>query len=136
MMCTTPFAASTLAVVTFASFGSSECAMVPLGRSAKASLVGAKTVKGPAPERAPVRLPAVRAATSVERSGVATASSTMFCVGLPSPYWWGMRTWSMMCTTPFVASTSAVITFALFTKTAPSRFTIVTVWPLSVLTRW
>ena len=44
--------------------------MVPLGRSATASLVGAKTVKGPAPERAPVRLPAFRAATSVERSGV------------------------------------------------------------------
>ena len=40
-------------------------------------MVGAKTVKGPAPESVSTRPPALSAVTSVERSGVATARSTI-----------------------------------------------------------
>ena len=53
----------------------------PAGSAANASLVGAKTVNGPLPERVLTRPPAVSAATRVERSGVATARPTMVCGG-------------------------------------------------------
>ncbi len=56
------------------------------GRLAKASLVGAKTVKGPSPERAPTKSAAARAVTKVEKSSFSTAISTMVpcvhCLGL------------------------------------------------------
>ena len=49
---------------------------------AKASLVGAKTVKGPAPARVSTRPAAVTAATSVLNLSSPTAISTMFLVAL------------------------------------------------------
>jgi len=57
--------------------GSRRWSRTALGSLAKASLVGAKTVKGPGPLRVSTSLPALRAVTRVERSGVATARSTM-----------------------------------------------------------
>ncbi len=54
------------------------------GSAANAAFVGAKTVNGPAPESVPARSAAVTAATRVDRSGVATASSTMFCEVVPA----------------------------------------------------
>ena len=51
---------------------------VPAGKSAKASLVGANTVKLPGEDSVSTRPAACTAVTSVLRSGVATASSTMF----------------------------------------------------------
>ena len=57
--------------------GLSRLARTPLGRAANASLLGAKTVNGPLPERVSTRPPALSAATRVERSGVATARSTI-----------------------------------------------------------
>jgi hypothetical protein len=58
--------------------GFTKVSTVPAGSLAKASLVGAKTVKGPGPESAPARSAAVTAATSVVCTGEATAFSTMF----------------------------------------------------------
>ena len=48
-----------------------------LGDAGEGFVGGANTVKGPAPERVSTSLPALRAVTRVERSGVATARSTM-----------------------------------------------------------
>jgi len=94
--------------------GSSRCARVPAGSLANASLVGAKTVNGPSPESVSTSLPALRAATRVDRSGVAAARATIFLVsagtgGMPD----GIRTLSMMWRTPLVAARSAVVTVAL-----------------------
>merc|ERR1719362_2712612 len=61
--------------------GSSKCFSISAGSLANASLVGAKTVKGPLPDRAPVRLPALSAATKVERSLSPSASCTIFLAG-------------------------------------------------------
>merc|ERR1712032_29487 len=58
-------------------FGSSNFSSSSLGILANASLDGAKTVNGPLPSRAVTSLPAVRAVTSVERSSMLAASSTM-----------------------------------------------------------
>merc|ERR1712086_1169071 len=87
--------------------GSRRWANVAAGILAKASLVGAKTVKGPVPERAVVRLPATRAVTRVERSGTDWASCTIFLEPGEGPGEGpagGMRTASMMWTTPLVAA--------------------------------
>jgi len=54
---------------------------VPAGNLAKASLVGAKTVKGPSPLRASARSAARTAATKVEKSGLPAAMSTMVLEG-------------------------------------------------------
>ena len=47
------------------------------GILANASLLGAKTVKGPSPLRVSTNPAAVTAVTRVDKSGVATAASTM-----------------------------------------------------------
>mmetsp|Transcript_11331 Transcript_11331/g.16304 ORF Transcript_11331/g.16304 Transcript_11331/m.16304 type:complete len:109 (+) Transcript_11331:478-804(+) len=53
-------------------------------RERGAALVGAKTVKGPSPERASTRPAAFNAATNVANSGLApTAISTMFFFASP-----------------------------------------------------
>merc|ERR1719478_838515 len=57
--------------------GLSRFVRVPLGRAANASFVGANTVKGPLPENVSTSPAALTAVTSVERSGVATAVSTI-----------------------------------------------------------
>ena len=44
---------------------------------ANASFVGAKTVNGPSPDKAPVKLAATKASTRVLNSGVCWAISTM-----------------------------------------------------------
>merc|ERR1712198_584389 len=69
-----------------------------LGKLAKASLVGANTVKGPALARVSTSPAALTAASKVESWGVAMASSAMFLVGAagataslvcpPLPIWW------------------------------------------------
>merc|ERR1719440_1585386 len=108
-----------------------------LGILPNAALVGAKTVKGPSPRRAETRLAAVRAVTSVDRSPVLCASSTMFFVGLiDGPVVvGGMSTVSMMCTTPFVAAMSADITLELPLMVTPSAEDVIdTSWPCSVST--
>src|SRR5690606_8763764 len=58
--------------------GFSSVSTVPAGRAAKASLVGARTVKGPAPDRVSTRPAALTAATSVVWSAELTAFSMMF----------------------------------------------------------
>src|SRR5690606_18389520 len=50
---------------------------VPAGRAAKAAFVGAKTVKGPSPLSVSTNPAALTAATSVEKSGLPAAMSTM-----------------------------------------------------------
>merc|ERR1711937_193251 len=93
-------------------FGSSNFLSSSAGILAKASLDGAKTVNGPLPSKAVTNLPALSAATSVDRSLSPSASSTMFFlagaggVGLGA----GINTVSMMCTTPLLASLSAAVT--------------------------
>merc|ERR1712153_254393 len=56
----------------------------PAGSAAKASFVGAKTVKGPGELRVSARSPATTAATKVDRAGTDSATSTMFGVALTS----------------------------------------------------
>merc|ERR1712127_1075192 len=117
-------------------FGSNNFLSSSAGILANASLDGAKTVNGPVPSKAVTNLPAVSAATSVERSLSPSASSTMFLVagaggaGLCA----GMSTWSMMCTTPLVASLSAAVTLdSRLMYTWPSRTSTSSSWPSSVL---
>ena len=54
---------------------------VSAGIFAKASLVGAKTVKGPSPDKVSTKPAALTAANRVERAGVAMASSAIVFVG-------------------------------------------------------
>src|SRR5208337_3146293 len=61
--------------------GCSRVSTVPAGRRAKASLVGAKTVKGPAPSSVSTRPAAFTAATRVVWSLEWTAFSIMFLLG-------------------------------------------------------
>jgi len=96
-------------------FGSNRLFNVALGSLANASLVGANTVKGPLASRAVTSLPAVMAATSVERSLLPEASSIM----LRSVMDGGNNTASMMCTTPLLAATSAVVTWAAWLMVTP-----------------
>merc|ERR1719331_417027 len=115
-------------------FGSNRLCNVALGSLAKASLVGANTVNGPLPSRAVTRLPAVRAATRVYRSLVLAASSTMLLLAAFAIVG-GTNTVSMMCTTPLVAPTSAVVTLALPLMCTPFQpFVTNNCWPSSVLT--
>merc|ERR1719183_1313424 len=115
--------------------GSNRLCNTDWGSLAKASLVGANTVNGPLPSRAVNSLPAVMAATRVERSLSPAASSTMLFEGAdadwPVP---GINTVSMMCTTPLVAPTSAVVTVALPLMCTPEApFVTNKSWPSSVL---
>jgi len=59
--------------------GFSSESSVPAGSLANASLVGAKTVKGPVPDRVSASPAAFTALTSVVKSGLAAAMSTMVC---------------------------------------------------------
>merc|ERR1719183_2176288 len=113
--------------------GSNKLSSVSLGSLANAALDGANTVKGPLPCSAATRPPACSAITSVDRSLLPWASSTIFLLG---PEAFGMSTVSMMCTTPFVAATSAVTTLELPLMTTPAAAEDVTntVWPCSVFT--
>merc|ERR1719182_423745 len=115
-------------------FGSNRLCNVALGSLAKASLVGANTVNGPSPSRAVTSLPAVMAATRVDRSLVPAASSTMLLLAAFASVG-GTNTVSMMCTTPLVAPTSAVVTLALPLMCTPFQpFVTNNCWPSSVLT--
>merc|ERR1719237_1035496 len=115
-------------------FGSKRLFNVALGSFAKAALVGANTVKGPLACRAVTSLPAVRAVTSVERLLVPAASSTMLLLAAFAILA-GTNTVSMMCTTPLVAPTSAVVTLALPLMCTPFQpFVTNNCWPSSVLT--
>ena len=81
--------------------GCSKESNVPAGRAANASLVGAKTVKGPGELRVATKSAATIVATKVLRLLTDCASSTRFFgagVGFG-----GSSTPSMMCITPFVA---------------------------------
>ena len=60
-----------------ASLSASKASIVPAGRSSKALFVGAKTVKGPGPDRASPRPAATTASTSVDRILADWAISTM-----------------------------------------------------------
>src|ERR1700674_721912 len=60
--------------------GLSSESSVPAGRAANASLVGANTVNGPAPDSVSTRPAALTAATRVEKSELPDAICTMFCV--------------------------------------------------------
>merc|ERR1712048_667920 len=107
---------------------------VPAGSAAKASLVGANTVKGPGELRVSTRSPATTAATKVERSSTDWASSTMLGNSSASLEG-GRRTPSMMCATPLEARLSAATTLAaLLTFTVPSATVTVTGLPSTVFT--
>merc|ERR1712106_1015461 len=115
--------------------GLSREASVAAGSAAKASLVGAKTVKGPVPESAVTSLPAVSAVTRVDRSGMPAASSTMFFSTAPRVDG-GVSTPLMTCTTPLVAATSAWMTLAFWTVTDPAALVMWSFCPSRVLTSW
>jgi len=113
---------------------------VPSGNAAKPSLVGAKTVNGPAEVNVSTKSPATTAATRVERSGTDWASSTMLGKASDSPAG-GSRTPSMMWATPFDALLSAPTTVL---KSLPSGLTntplrvlyTCTLLPSTVFTLW
>merc|ERR1711935_137397 len=115
--------------------GLSREASVAAGSAAKASLVGAKTVKGPVPESAVTSLPALSAVTRVDRSGMPAASSTMFFSAAPRVDG-GVSTPLMTCTTPLVAATSAWMTLAFWTVTDPAALVMWSFCPSRVLTSW
>merc|ERR1740130_1723565 len=106
----------------------SKPARTPAGRSLKASLVGAKTVKGPTEESVPWRLAATTAVTKVDKSAVAWANCTMF-MGIIS-------TASMMWTTPFVAITLGTFTLAVLIITLSPVMVTFKFSPSTVLTLW
>merc|ERR1712072_1497468 len=103
---------------------------VPAGSAAKASLVGAKTVNGPGELKVSAKSPATTAATRVDKSLTDSASLTMF--GLTG----GMRTPSIMCTTPLLAKLSAAVTSFPPTRTRPADFVTCRSLPSTVLTAW
>merc|ERR1712226_819392 len=111
--------------------GSNRWSRTSLGSLANASLVGANTVKGPGPERVSTNCPAFKAATRVERSGVATAISTI--VWSAATYLGGSSTVSMMWITPLLASISAFVTLALLIITPPEPMNTSTSAPSTVL---
>jgi len=74
--------------------------------AANASFVGANTVKGPGPDSVSTRSAVVSAETSVDRSGLATAISTI--LGMDTFTF--SSTMSMICTTPFIEFRFAVVT--------------------------
>jgi len=78
--------------------GSSKLSRRPAGSAAKASFVGAKTVSGPSPERAPIKSAAATALARVERLSLATARSTILLLTLD-----GVSTESTPWTTPLSA---------------------------------
>jgi len=91
---------------------------VPSGSLAKASSVGAKTVKGPSPLRASTKPAACKAAAKVVKRPSATAVSTISAGG--------RMTLSMTWMMPFEASISVIITSAWLTNTLPSTTLIAT----------
>jgi len=99
--------------------------------------VGAKTVNGPGPERVSTKSATESAATSVV-SLLATAREGMselahLSIRIESrALSEGMRTWSITCTTPLKAATSAVVTVASFIFTAPPDMVTVTSVPSTV----
>merc|ERR1712032_1448832 len=120
-------------------WGSNKLSSVALGSLANAALDGAKTVKGPLPCSAATRSPAFSAVTSVDRSLLPRASSTMFLLGPETAAAvvgvGGMSTVSMMCTTPFVAAMSAAMTFELRLMRTPAEEDVTnTSSPCSVFT--
>mmetsp|Transcript_23914 Transcript_23914/g.76925 ORF Transcript_23914/g.76925 Transcript_23914/m.76925 type:complete len:451 (+) Transcript_23914:264-1616(+) len=113
-------------------------ARVSVDSSAKASSVGAKTVKGPTPSRAPQSPATSRAVARVVRPRVGRAPQTSppstgggSTTGSSAG---GKRTWSMTWTTPFEATTSGIVTVAsLIVTVAPSK-EIVALSPLAIAT--
>merc|ERR1719469_189320 len=113
---------------------------VPSGKAAKPSLVGAKTVNGPAEVNVSTKSPATTAATRVERSGTDWANSTMLGKASTSPAG-GNKTPSMMWATPLEALLSAPTTVL---KSLPSGLTntplrvlyTCTLLPSTVATLW
>merc|ERR1719331_1577172 len=119
--------------------GSNKLSSIALGSLANAALDGAKTVKGPLPCSAATRSPAFSAVTSVDRSLLPWASSTMFLLGPETVVVvvgvGGMSTVSMMCTTPFVAAMSAAMTLeSPLTRTPAEEDVTNTSSPCSVFT--
>jgi len=111
---------------------------VPSGRSAKASSVGANTVKGPSLESVPAKSAAVTAATRVSNDPLPTATSIIVPkshssgAGAASGVG-GMSTASITWMTPLQAGTSGMITLESLTFTPSSRL-ISTSAPLTVAT--
>merc|ERR1711907_509201 len=91
---------------------------VPAGSALNASFVGAKTVNFPAELRVSAKSPATTADTKVLKYGLRSASCTILGLGIGN-------TVSMMWTTPLLAPTSAVVTFAVLTKTSPPAFLLI-----------
>jgi len=91
-----------------------------------ASLVGANTVIEPGAERASTRLAVVKAVTKDDKSAMLSAVCTMFIVGAAvgpadvvkdvveegKPF--GINTALTTCTTPFVHTTFAIVTWTEF----------------------
>mmetsp|Transcript_11879 Transcript_11879/g.26004 ORF Transcript_11879/g.26004 Transcript_11879/m.26004 type:complete len:250 (+) Transcript_11879:191-940(+) len=110
--------------------GRSKVSKVPAGRAAKASLVGANTVKGPlpSPESTSTKSAAVTASTRVLNTSSPAAISTMLELTEA-----GVNTLSIPCTTPLSANTSASMTMASSLTRVGSRLMVMFA-PLRVVT--
>jgi len=107
--------------------GKSRLSTVPAGKAAKASSVGAKTVKGPSPLRVSTNSAAPRAAARVVKRPSATAVSTMSARSAG-----GRMTLSMTWMTPLSAMISVATTLASLIMTLPMSTLMATFLPNNV----
>ena len=95
-----------------------------------AASVGANTVNGPSPSKVVTRLAWISACTRAP-TGVPGVEAV---AGMSSSSAGGNRTASITCTTPLLAITSAVVTFAPSIETTPSWTWNVALSPFSIVT--
>ena len=112
------------------SMSAKTAASVAESMAAKASSVGANTVKGPSPLKVPARSAAKTASSNVSWSSLSTMMSTTVVGGGGGSV--GTRTASITCTTPLSAGMSAKVTIALLMNVAESVSVTVNSWPFSV----
>ena len=107
-------------------------ARVAFGSFANAASVGAKTVNGPLPCSVPTSPAFLSSEASVLNDPAATAVWTIV-LGAVAVASCGISTESITWMTPFVASTSGVVTCAASTKTDPFATLIASDLPSAVL---
>ena len=104
---------------------------VAASKAAKASSVGANTVKFPLRSlNAPTKSAAITAPSKVVWTVLLITTSATVKFG-------GNKTWSITCTTPFVASKSGAVTWAVLIKTSIiALIDTVISWPKTVVAVW